>query len=123
MKRMSFKKVTTTRAKKPDQKLMSDIPEENGLVGRMHGIVLGRSEAFTFAVEGVNVRPSSALAGAIPYSPCFVKRPDLSTLRTWGCLAFYFIEKVLRKRSWRIQVNPVCFWVIQTDQLASKYWI
>ncbi|OWZ09309.1 DNA binding protein [Phytophthora megakarya] len=87
-------------------------PEENGLVEKMNGVVLSRvrsmlttvdlpdllwGEAFACAVEVLNVSPSCALAGETPYTRRFRERPDVSELRTWGCLAFFFTQKVLRK--------------------------
>ncbi|GMF28765.1 unnamed protein product [Phytophthora fragariaefolia] len=87
-------------------------PEENGLVEKMNGVVMSRvrclltaanmpwslgGEAFNFAIEVMNISGSSALGGETPYYRRFSERPDVSTLRTWGCVAFIFTPKVLRK--------------------------
>ncbi|KAG3131505.1 hypothetical protein PI126_g20022 [Phytophthora idaei] len=86
-------------------------PEENGLVERMNGIVMARvrcllsaanmptslwGEAFQFAVDVINISASSAINGDTPYFRRFGSRPDVSTLRTWGCVVFVFTPKVLR---------------------------
>ncbi|OWY93702.1 hypothetical protein PHMEG_00036806 [Phytophthora megakarya] len=51
------------------------IPEENGLVEHMHGVVLSRTcpscFAFTFAIEVLNISPNAALAGETPYTRRF----------------------------------------------------
>ncbi|GMF44882.1 unnamed protein product [Phytophthora fragariaefolia] len=87
-------------------------PEENGLVKKMNGVVMSRvrclltaanmpwslwGEAFNFAIEVMNISGSSALGGETSYYRRFSERPDVSTLRTWGCVAFIFTPKVLRK--------------------------
>ncbi|KAE9002116.1 hypothetical protein PR003_g18342 [Phytophthora rubi] len=66
-------------------------------------------EAFTFALEVLNISPSSALAGETPYTRRFGERPELSNLRTWGCLAFAFTQKVLRKRKLENPGKPCIF--------------
>lgn len=86
-------------------------PEENGLVEKMNGVVMARvrcllktadmpfslwGEAFEFAVEVGNVSGTSALEGDTPYFRRFGERPDISNLKTWGCLVFVFTPKVLR---------------------------
>lgn len=83
-------------------------PEENGLVERMHGVVLSRvrsiltlvdqpnllwGEAFAFAVEVLNISPSCALGGETPYTRRFGEQPDLSELRTWGCLVYAYTRR------------------------------
>ncbi|GMF18573.1 unnamed protein product [Phytophthora fragariaefolia] len=101
-------------------------PEENGLVEHMHGIVLSRigsllttvdmpellwGEAFQFAVEVLNVSPSSALAGETPYTRRFGERPDISTVRTWGCLVYAFTQKRLRQNKLENPGKPYIFLV------------
>ncbi|KAG3111711.1 hypothetical protein PI124_g8468 [Phytophthora idaei] len=53
-------------------------------------------EAFKFAVEVLNVSPSSALDGDTPYTRRFGERPDVEKLRIWGCVVHMFTPKVLR---------------------------
>lgn len=99
-------------------------PEENGLVERMHGVVLARvrslltmvglpnllwGEAFHFAVEILNVSPSAALEGETPYTRRFGDHPDVSDLRTWGCLVYAFTPKVLRKNKLENPGQPCLF--------------
>ncbi|OWZ17083.1 Rve-domain-containing hypothetical protein [Phytophthora megakarya] len=86
-------------------------PEENGLVEKMNGVMMSRvwciltasnmpwllwGGAFLFAIEAGNVCASSALNGETPYYRRFDERPDITMLRTWGCLVFVFTPKVLR---------------------------
>ncbi|GMF24868.1 unnamed protein product [Phytophthora fragariaefolia] len=87
-------------------------PEENGLVEKMNGVVMSRvrclltaahmpwslwGEAFNFAIQVMTISGSSALGGETPYYRRFSERPEVSMLRTWGCVAFIFTPKVLRK--------------------------
>eukprot|EP00644_Phytophthora_capsici_P014768 jgi/Phyca11/573417/estExt2_Genewise1.C_PHYCAscaffold_530191 len=87
-------------------------PEENGLVEKMNGVVMSRArcllksadmplllwgEAFAFAIEVMNISATTALDGDTPYFRRFGDRPDVSSLRTWGCLVFVFTPKVLRR--------------------------
>ncbi|KAE9001680.1 hypothetical protein PR002_g17848 [Phytophthora rubi] len=86
-------------------------PEENGLVEKMNGVLLARvrsllttahmpeslwDEAFTFAVEVVNVSASSGLDGDTPFARRFGERPDVGIMRVWGCVVHEFTPKVLR---------------------------
>ncbi|KAE9014860.1 hypothetical protein PR002_g14108 [Phytophthora rubi] len=54
-------------------------------------------EAFGFAIEVMNISGNNALEGETPYFRRFGQRPDMTLLRTWGCIAFIFTPKVLRK--------------------------
>ncbi|KAE8906575.1 hypothetical protein PF007_g21338 [Phytophthora fragariae] len=87
-------------------------PEANGLVECMNGIVAAQVrsiltaanmpdllwvEAFGFAVEVRNISATKALNGETPYFRRFGERPDVTKLRTWGCLVFVFTPKKLRK--------------------------
>lgn len=53
-------------------------------------------ETFGFNVDVINISASGALDGDTPYFRRFGTRPDVSTLRTWGCVVFVFMPKVLR---------------------------
>ncbi|OWZ16541.1 LOW QUALITY PROTEIN: Retrovirus-related Gag-pol Polyprotein [Phytophthora megakarya] len=85
-------------------------PEENGLVEKINGVVMARvrtllstanmpnklwSEAFKFTIEVNNVSATSALDGDTPYCRRYGERPDVSSLRTWGCVVMIFTPKVL----------------------------
>jgi len=37
--------------------------------------------------------PTSSLKGMTPYEAWFKRKPDVSHLRVWGCLAYVFIQK------------------------------
>ncbi|KAE9133414.1 hypothetical protein PF007_g3367 [Phytophthora fragariae] len=108
-------------------------PEENGLVKHMNGVVMSRvrslltlvdmpillwGEAFIFALEVLNISPSSALAGETPYTRHFGERPELSNLRTWGCLAFAFTQKELRKSKLENPGKPCIFLVYAKNSIC-----
>ncbi|GMF30505.1 unnamed protein product [Phytophthora fragariaefolia] len=99
-------------------------PEENGLVERMNGIVAAQvrcilttantpnllwGEAFGFAVEVRNISATKPLNGETPYFRRFRERPDVSKLRTWGCVVFVFTPKKLRKNKLENPGNPSIF--------------
>ncbi|KAG2927652.1 hypothetical protein PC115_g7458 [Phytophthora cactorum] len=77
-------------------------------------------EAFMFAVEVLNVSPTSALAGETPYTRRFGERPDISSLRTWGCLAYAFTQKVLRKNKEENPGKPCLFLGYATDTISYR---
>ena len=87
-------------------------PEENGLVERLNGIIMGRvrsllttanmpsslwGEACRFVVDVYNVTASRALGGCTPYECRFDAVPDVSRLHVWGCLVFVFTPAKKRK--------------------------
>ncbi|KAG3164695.1 hypothetical protein C6341_g12568 [Phytophthora cactorum] len=79
-------------------------PEENGIVMARVRCLLSApnmpsslwGEAFQFAVDVINISASIAIDGDTPYFRRFGYRPDVSTLRTWGCVVFVFTQKMLR---------------------------
>ncbi|GMF23407.1 unnamed protein product [Phytophthora fragariaefolia] len=99
-------------------------PEENGLAERMNGIVAAQvrcilttanmpdllwGEAFGFAVEVRNISATKPLNGETPYFRRFRERPDVSKLRTWGCVVFVFTPKKLRKNKLENPGKPGIF--------------
>src|SRR5258708_4673110 len=44
-----------------------------------------------------NLFPTSSLKGKTPYEAWFKRKPDVSHLRVWGCLAYVFIQKDKRR--------------------------
>ncbi|GMF24220.1 unnamed protein product [Phytophthora fragariaefolia] len=118
-------------------------PEENGLVERMNGIVAAQvrcilttanlpdllwGEAFGFAVEVRNISATKPLNGKTPYFRRFRERPDVSKLRTWGCVVFVFTPKKLRKTKLENPGKPVEFheeWTVDRSYvdspLANRY--
>lgn len=86
-------------------------PEENGLVEKMNGVLMARvrsllttahmpdclwGEAFKYAVEVVNVSPSTALGGDTPYARRFGESLNVEVLKIWGCIVHVFTPKKLR---------------------------
>ncbi|KAG2804469.1 hypothetical protein PC129_g17112 [Phytophthora cactorum] len=99
-------------------------PEENCLGGKTNGVVMSRvrcllgasnlpsslwGEAFGFALEVIKISGSSALNGDMPYYRRFGERPDVSTLRTWGCVVFVFTPKVLHAKKLENPGKPGLF--------------
>ncbi|GMF51908.1 unnamed protein product [Phytophthora fragariaefolia] len=98
-------------------------PGENGLVERMHGVALARvrsmltmvdlpnlwGEALAFSVEILTISPSSALMGNNPYTRRFGDKPDISELRTWGCLVYALTPKLLRTNKLENPGKPCIF--------------
>ena len=66
-------------------------------------------EAFTFALEMLNIIPSEGLDGETPYTLLFGRRPEKSHLRTWGCLAFVFTHNILRETKLENPGKPAIF--------------
>ncbi|GMF40654.1 unnamed protein product [Phytophthora fragariaefolia] len=111
-------------------------PEENGLVEKMDGVGMSHvrclltaanmpwslwGEAFNFAIEVMNISGSSALGGETPYYRRFSERPDVSTLMTWGCVAFIFTPKVLRKSKLENPGKPGLFASYVEKLLSNRY--
>lgn len=77
-------------------------PQENAIVERANGVVLPRvramfqatqlpprlwGEALLYLVDTLNVRMTKSL-GVSPFEALHGIKPELKSLRTWGCLAF-----------------------------------
>lgn len=99
-------------------------PEENGLVERMNGIVAAQvrcilttanmlgllwREAFGCAVKVSNFSPTKPLNGETSYFRRFGERPEISKLRTWGCVVVVFTPKKLRKNKLENPGKPGLF--------------
>ena len=46
----------------------------------------------------LNVCPTSALVGKTPYEVWNSRKPDISHLRVWGCLAYVHVQKDKRAK-------------------------
>lgn len=77
-------------------------------------------EAFTFAVELLHISPTSALADETPYTRRLGEQPDIPSLRTWGCLAYSFTQKVLRKDKWENPGKPCLFLGYATNTISYR---
>jgi len=54
-------------------------------------------EALTAQIHVWNCLPTSTLKGMTPHEAWFKRKPDVSHLRVWGCLAYVFIQKDKRR--------------------------
>jgi hypothetical protein len=54
-------------------------------------------EALNAQIHTWNLLPTSTLKGMTPHEAWFKRKPDVSHLRVWGCLAYVFIQKDKRK--------------------------
>jgi len=54
-------------------------------------------EALATQIHVWNRLPTSSLKGMTPYEDWFNRKPDISHLRVWGCLAYVFIQKDKRR--------------------------
>ena len=54
-------------------------------------------EALNAQIHIWNLLPTSTLKGMTPHEAWFKRKPDVSHLRVWGCLAYVFIQKDKRK--------------------------
>jgi len=50
-------------------------------------------EALTAQIHVWNHLPTSSLKSMTPYEAWLKRKPDVSHLRVWGCLAYVFIQK------------------------------
>ena len=55
-------------------------------------------ECLAALVHVLNVCPTSALAGKTPYEVWNGRKPDISHLRVWGCLAYVHVQKDKRSK-------------------------
>ncbi|OWY92943.1 polyprotein [Phytophthora megakarya] len=96
-----------------------DSPYENG-IERANGTLVSRvrsmlnatqlpnllwGEALLHAVDTLNVCSTSALNGKSPREFLYGKKPDLRTLRTWGCLAHAHIQYTSRQRKEKLSTR------------------
>ena len=54
-------------------------------------------DALNAQIHVWNLLPTSTLKGMTPYEAWFKRKPDVSHLRVWGCLAYVHIQKDKRK--------------------------
>lgn len=88
-------------------------PQQNGVVERKHKHLLETSRALLFqshlplkfwgdcvltSTHLINRFPSKLLHGASPYELLFDSKPDYTTLKTFGCLAYVSIPKPHRDK-------------------------
>ncbi|KAE8903564.1 hypothetical protein PF005_g12945 [Phytophthora fragariae] len=66
-------------------------------------------EVFGFAVEVRNISATKPLNGETPYFRRYGERPDVSKLRTWGCVVFVFTPKKVRKNKLENPGKPGLF--------------
>ncbi|GMF24208.1 unnamed protein product [Phytophthora fragariaefolia] len=94
------------------------LPQENGVVERANGVVLPRIRALQFAtpmpdllwgeallhvVDTLNKLPTQPLSMQSPHERLYGAAPDLSVLRTWGCLAWDYIPPESRRRKEKLK--------------------
>jgi hypothetical protein len=54
-------------------------------------------DALNAQIHVWNLLPTSTLKGMTPHEAWFKRKPDVSHLRVWGCLAYVFIQKDKRR--------------------------
>jgi hypothetical protein len=54
-------------------------------------------DALNAQIHVWNLLPTSSLKGMTPHEAWFKRKPDVSHLRVWGCLAYVFIQKDKRR--------------------------
>ncbi|KAJ0391590.1 hypothetical protein P43SY_011493 [Pythium insidiosum] len=64
-------------------------------------------EAYLHAVHTVNVTATKALDGRTPHEALYNQVPDVSHLRTWGCLAYATVFDQQRERKQKLQPRVV----------------
>ena len=99
-------------------------PQQNGDVERAHRtlgdmITAMLAEAnlpsqFWFhclmsVIHVVNRCPTSALSGKTPHEAWYNKKPDVSHIRVWGCLAYVHIQKDKRKQTFGPHMEKCVF--------------
>jgi hypothetical protein len=50
-------------------------------------------DALNAQIHVWNLLPTSTFKGMTPHEAWFKRKPDVSHLRVWGCLAYVFIQK------------------------------
>ena len=99
-------------------------PQQNGDVERAHRtlsdlITAMLTEAnlpsqFWFhclmaVIHVLNRCPTTSLTGKTPHEAWFKKKPDVSHLRVWGCLAYVHVQKDKRKESFSSHMEKCIF--------------
>ncbi|KAE8970245.1 hypothetical protein PR002_g27175 [Phytophthora rubi] len=99
-------------------------PEENCLVEKLNGTLLGKARAILeaanlpeclwgevlhYVVHIDNMSSTKAVGGMTPYQKLWGKKPDLKNLKVCGCLAFYHVPKVTRGNKLEMRVRPAVF--------------
>ena len=89
------------------------MPEQNGVAERLNRTIIESVRSllihsklpFKFWAEAVatlvythNRSPNNAIKNATPYELWFGKRPDISKLRVFGCICYYYVPKELRQK-------------------------
>lgn len=112
--------------------------QQNGVAERRHGMIMNTvrtlrtaagtpahlwSEQAKTAVYIQNRSPTAALRNMTPYQGLFGKKPDISTLRAYGCRAIVYLHPTDRPTGKLTPTGRTCTLIgYSTDRKAWRVW-
>ncbi|POM62865.1 LOW QUALITY PROTEIN: Uncharacterized protein PHPALM_27926 [Phytophthora palmivora] len=93
--------------------------EENCLVEKLNGGLMGKGEVLGYVIEVDNMSATKALNWITPHEKLF-KQPHVSDLHVCGSIVFHYVPKKKRKNKLNMKADPGIFLGYAKDSLGYR---